>query len=72
MHIKKKIQHFIWRSCLEKILVGDKLRKRCIEVDETCMMCGEGKETVEHVMFHCKSAKKIWKVTPVTWDSHDK
>lgn len=68
MNIKKKVQHFIWRECHNRLPVSSSLRKRGIELDETCKLCGEEKKTVEHPFFHCVKAKMIWKMAPVQWD----
>lgn len=59
MNIKKKIRHFIWRVCHDRIPVNANLRNRGIEVNETRRQCGEGRETVEHLFFHCDTAKLI-------------
>ncbi|XP_027071712.1 uncharacterized protein [Coffea arabica] len=33
-----------------------------------CSRCGDGIETVEHILFHCQQAQKVWKLAPVQWD----
>lgn len=71
MNIKKKIQHFIWRVCHNRIPVNSSLRKRGIELDKSCRFCGEGREIVEHLFFHFDQAKTIWKLTPVQWEGLD-
>lgn len=37
-------------------------------LDETCKMCEEEKEMLEHHFFHCENAKLLWKLAPVQWD----
>lgn len=37
-------------------------------MDDTCKICGEGKEIIEHVMFHYEEAERIWKMAPAKWD----
>lgn len=59
MNIKKKIQHFIWRVCHNKLPVMSNLRKRGREGDDMCLFCGEGRETTEHLFFHCAKSKVI-------------
>lgn len=68
MKIKKKVKHFIWRICHDRLPVTSILRKRGLEVDDTCKVCGEGKETVNHLFFHCLKANIIWKLAPVRWE----
>lgn len=57
LNINKKIQHFIWRACHNKIPVGVNLRKKGMEIDEVCKQCGKELETVEHLFFHCPKAR---------------
>lgn len=68
MNIKKKVQHVIWRACHNKFPMGSSLRKKGMEVDETCKLCGEEKEIVKHLFFHCAIPKIIQKLAPVNWD----
>lgn len=37
-------------------------------MDDTCKIYGEGKATIEHVMFHCEVVKRIWKMALAKWD----
>lgn len=71
MNIKKKVQHFLWRACHDKLPVLSNLVKRRVKVDSRCKLCGEGVENVEHVFFHCAEAKATWKLAPVHWDGLD-
>lgn len=68
MNIKKKLQHFIWRACHDRIPVGVNLRKKGILIDDVYKQCGEAKETVEHLFFFCPKAWLIWKLPPVYWE----
>lgn len=52
MNIKKKVQHFLWRACHDRLPVPSSLVKRRVNVDSRCKLCGEGVETVEHLFFH--------------------
>ncbi|KAK6139898.1 hypothetical protein DH2020_026343 [Rehmannia glutinosa] len=69
--IKNKIKHFLWR-CNQSILpTSIQLRRRGMNVDEICQMCGEERETIMHVFFHCTRAKQVWKLANVSWDIPD-
>lgn len=68
LNIKKKIQYFIWKTCYDRLPVATNLRKRGIQVDEVCRICGEETETTKHILFHCGRSQLIWKLTPVGWD----
>lgn len=68
LDIKRKIQHFIWRAVHNRLPVSANLRKRGIAIEEICKQCGEDRETVEHVFFHCAKAKLFWKLAPFSWE----
>lgn len=68
LNIKKKVQHFIWRACHNKIPVEVNLKKRDVKEDDRCKQCGEGLETIKHLFFHCPKVQIIWKLDHVHWD----
>lgn len=49
LNIKKKVQHFIWQGCHNKIPIGVNLKKHGVKVIDRCKQCGEGLETIEHL-----------------------
>ncbi|XP_071918890.1 uncharacterized protein [Coffea arabica] len=68
LNVKHKLKHFIWK-CLHGILpVNAVLKERCSKGDHMCKGCGEGPETIEHMLFFCSNAKLIWKAAPLSWD----
>lgn len=56
-----KIRHFIWRAIAGALAVSDQFRARNIPVDPTCKVCGNGRETICHLLFSCPLAKEAWK-----------
>lgn len=56
LDIKRKVQHFIWRLCHNRIPVGANLMQRAMAVAGICRQCGDSMETAEHVFFHCTKA----------------
>lgn len=66
LDIKKKIQHFIWRACHNRIPVGANLMKKGVQIDGICKQCGEGMETGEHLFFQCANSRLIWRLAPVS------
>lgn len=56
-----KIRHFLWRALSGALAVKANLRSRGIQVSETCASCGQGSETVSHVLFTCPSALDVWR-----------
>lgn len=51
LDVKKKIQHFIWKACHNRIPMNANLKKRGMKVDTICKQCGEAVETTEHLFF---------------------
>ena len=50
------------------IPVNDLVHRRTGKGDNICTSCGDGIETLEHLFFECDYAKKIWKLSPISWD----
>lgn len=71
MNIKKKIQHFIWRACHDRLPVLSSLVKREVKANIRCKLCEEREETIEHLFFHCFEVKATWKLALVQWDGLD-
>ncbi|GER54458.1 RNA-directed DNA polymerase (reversetranscriptase)-related family protein [Striga asiatica] len=44
------------------------LVQRGLDIDPWCHGCGEEMESVEHVLFHCNHAQRIWKLAHVCWN----
>ncbi|CAA0811023.1 Unknown protein [Striga hermonthica] len=66
--IKPKIKNFIWRCYNNCLSTADNLRHRGIKVDEVCCWCGEKDENLEHLMFQCDRAKRVWKLAGLFWE----
>lgn len=68
LNVKGKIRIFIW-TCHNAILsTSANLHRRGWQIDEICRICRKAPETLEHLFFHCRSAKLVWKLSPVQWD----
>ncbi|CAI9098987.1 OLC1v1035730C1 [Oldenlandia corymbosa var. corymbosa] len=42
--------------------------KEGMEVDGICSTCGNEVEDLEHVLFHCTQARRVWLLAPVSWE----
>ena len=67
-NVKHKLKHFIWKCLQNCIPVNDLVHRRTGKGDNICTSCGDGIETLEHLFFECDYAKKIWKLSPISWD----
>lgn len=68
MHIKGKLKHFIWRCNHNILSTRSQMARKGIQGDQTCNMCGEGEENLEHLFFKCRRAQVVWKLALVKWD----
>ncbi|GER55607.1 RNA-directed DNA polymerase (reversetranscriptase)-related family protein, partial [Striga asiatica] len=67
LNVKKKICHFIWRCCHGVLAIGEKLFSKGMMVERICHSCGEGVESLEHILFNCEKAKQVRRLAPVQW-----
>ena len=68
LNIKHKIKLFIWRCITNTLTARETIFRRTKQGTPICSRCGEHMETVEHILFHCHQAQKVWKIAPVQWD----
>nr|XP_027088506.1 uncharacterized protein LOC113709853 [Coffea arabica] len=68
LNIKHKIKLFIWKCITGALPVREAIFRRTGMGDPVCRACGEGQETVEHLLLNCPSTLDIWKVAPIQWD----
>ena len=48
LQVPHKVKFFIWRCLQNALATKDQLAKRGCQNDETCPICGEFKESIEH------------------------
>ncbi|XP_010468420.1 PREDICTED: uncharacterized protein LOC104748482 [Camelina sativa] len=60
-----KIKHFMWQVLTGCISVSANLRRRDIACDSRCVRCGAEEETINHAIFRCPPARKVWALAQV-------
>lgn len=63
--VPPKIQHFAWCAMNKGIAVRTQLRKRGMEIEEVCPMCGEENETILHSLAQCREVRRMWYILPL-------
>ncbi|XP_021800524.1 uncharacterized protein LOC110744812 [Prunus avium] len=59
---------FIWRCCRNVLAVRENLRRRRVDVEADCPLCGDNGETEVHLFFRCEIARLFWFATPLQLD----
>ncbi|XP_021758559.1 uncharacterized protein LOC110723513 [Chenopodium quinoa] len=60
LKILPKWKIFLWKLFHDRIVVKRNLAKRGIQVEETCVFCGEDEEDSQHLFRLCNLAKEVW------------
>lgn len=55
-----KIRMFLWRVISGAVAVAERLNSRGLGVEPACKLCNDGAETINHVLFQCTTASRIW------------
>ncbi|CAA0832273.1 Unknown protein [Striga hermonthica] len=67
MKTKSKIKNFLWRCWHKFIGSQDQLLLKGIQADPICKVCGNSEESLEHILFSCQRAAKVWKLAGIEW-----
>lgn len=55
-----KLRIFLWKVLSEALPVADLLNARGSKVDERCQICGVDRESINHLLFTCPLARRVW------------
>lgn len=55
-----KIKIFMWKSLSNALSVDDGLLARGLKIDPRCQRCGMDGESINHVLFTCPVARRVW------------
>lgn len=69
--VPPKIKNFVWRVCRNILPTKTKLFDRKITSSYSCTWCLNEPETVDHVLWHCEFAQKVWNACPIAFPSLD-
>src|ERR1044072_7853508 len=60
-----RCKELAWCCCNNILPVRKQLSVRGMEVDPICPVCYEHEETVLHIIFHCREARRTWFGSPL-------
>lgn len=60
-----KIRIFLWKLLSEAIPVADLIKARGMKVDDRCQFCGHEGESINHMVFQCPRARRVWAETGI-------
>lgn len=55
-----KIKHFLWRLAYNSHPLRMNLKRRGVDLDPSCVVCGRDNEDGAHLFFKCKTMKQVW------------
>ncbi|VVA41757.1 PREDICTED: reverse mRNAase [Prunus dulcis] len=70
LQVPPKIRMFIWLCCRNVAAVRENLRRRHVDVEADCPLCGNSGETEVHLFFRCEIARLFWFASPLQLDAH--
>lgn len=62
-HLSPKLKYFIWKVGSNALPTGRNLQRKGVLSNTACIRCG-APETMEHILFQCQFAKRVWSNGP--------
>jgi hypothetical protein len=63
--VAPKVKLFAWRACRNIVPTKTKLFEKGLTATFSCSWCMEEAETIDHVLWGCEFAQKVWKASSV-------
>ena len=61
----RKIKHFLWQALTECVATCSRLADRHCGTDRSCPRCGDGEESLNHLLFLCPPALQTWALSDI-------
>ena len=55
-----KVRTFLQHTCSNILPTHDNLHAKKVQLDPTCLMCKQQRETVGHILWECPFARRVW------------
>ncbi|KAF7823223.1 ribonuclease H [Senna tora] len=72
--VLSRFKVMFWRICLGIIPTVDALKRRGMQINESCVLCEEEPENVFHLFFECKEVRQVWesaRFNYLSWQFHN-
>lgn len=63
-----KVCVFAWKAAREALASRESMKRRHMEHDGTCTLCGQEDETAHHALVRCPQARNLWSAMRLVWD----
>ena len=60
-----KIKVFLWKALNGALPVTERIEARGMKVDSRCHVCGNGAESINHMLFECPLARHVWAISGI-------
>lgn len=60
LKVAPRVKMFVWRACTGSLPSKVNLCRRGCHIDPICALCGETKESIDHLLIKCKQVCLIW------------
>ena len=65
LSIPPKVTNFMWRTLSGLLPTANALRSCMVQMDPTCPICLQERESIHHLFLHCHLARECWILTPL-------
>ena len=63
-----KVNIFAWKAARDALATRENKRRRHLELENTCEICGLEAETTQHALTRCPPARDLWDAMRRVWD----
>jgi hypothetical protein len=55
-----KVKIFLWLAFIRRHWTADRRLRHNLEAVETCLLCDQEPETIDHILCSCSFAEQVW------------
>jgi hypothetical protein len=62
-----RVKLFLWLACRRRIWKADCRRRRGLDAHDSCWLCDQAPETVDHLLVNCPTARDLLECVHLGW-----